>query len=90
MQSSVHTSRILHLRSIGDVLGGVCSADQVVHNIGVPNSLLNRFRVSQIVLDKRHSAQVAGHFEMPLGHLLSVWHNYIAPHPSYVRVFRQP
>ncbi|AOW04592.1 uncharacterized protein YALI1_D32550g [Yarrowia lipolytica] len=59
-----------------EVLGLVLPANQVDHNVRVTHRLVDGLQVSQVHFQKVDHAQVSGHLEMSLGHLLSVRHHH--------------
>lgn len=54
-----------------EVLGGIVAADEVVDDVRVPDTGFDRLGVAQIVFDEDDAAEIAGHLEMALGHLLT-------------------
>lgn len=56
---------------VGKVFGFVLAADEVEDNVGVLDRVLNGLDVAQVPLDKVDDAEVAGHLEVALLHLLA-------------------
>lgn len=61
-----------------EVLGGIVTADEVVDDVGMPDTGLDGLGVVQIIFDEDDTAEIAGNLEMALGHLLAVGNDDLA------------